>query len=133
MLEVKQTASAVTGGVKSAAVLAAEITIGNVINDRIFKMAVPHLPMGASVFLNNAPGKALIANAFAAGLIHFVPTNAKAVQAANLMIQSATIELAGSLNIEAMVDDFLDGITLPGETPKATNKPEPVDFNQPQA
>ena len=90
-------------------------------------MAVPHLPMGASVFLNNAAGKALIANAFAAGLIHFVPTNTKAVAAANLMIQSATVELVGSLEIEKIVNEFLDGVTLPG-VPEVEEKEKELDL-----
>ena len=115
MLKLKDTANAVKSGTQASVILAGQLTMGNLLNDRIFKMAIPHLPAGASIFLNNAAGKALLANAFAAGLIHFVPTNAKAVQAANLMIQSATVELVGTLNIEKMVDEFLDGVVFPGQ------------------
>ena len=76
-------------------------------------MVIPQLPLGAKVFINTAPGKALLANAFAAGLVHFLPTNDKAAMASGMMVQAAMLELAGTFNIEEMVDEFLDGVKLP--------------------
>ncbi len=113
MLNIKQTATVMTGANKEAAILAAQITGGNILNDRLAKMVIPQLPMGAKVFINTAPGKALLANAFAAGLVHFLPHNDKAAIASGMMVQAAMLELAGTFNIEEMVDEFLDGIKLP--------------------
>lgn len=112
-LTVKQTANVMVGANKEAAVLAAQITGGNILNDRLAKMVIPQLPMGAKVFVNTAPGKALLANAFAAGLVHFLPENQKAALASGMMVQAAMLELAGTFNIEEMVDEFLDGVKLP--------------------
>ena len=123
-LTMKQTASVMTGANKEAAVLAAQITGGNILNERLFKMALPHLPAGTGMFLNNPAGKALLANAFAAGLVHFLPQNEKAAMASGMMVQSAMIELAGTFNIEEMVDEFLDGVKLPGMNPKAVKTPD---------
>lgn len=118
-LTIKQTAGIMTGANKEAAILAAQITGGNLLNDRLAKMVIPQLPATARVFVNTAPGKALLANAFAAGLVHFLPENEKASMASGMMVQSAMLELAGTFNIEEMVDEFLDGIKLPGVAPVA--------------
>ena len=123
-LTVRQTANVMVGANKEAVALAAQITGGNILNDRLAKMVIPQLPMGAKVFINTAPGKALLANAFAAGLVHFLPTNDKAAMASGMMVQAAMLELAGTFNIEEMVDEFLDGVTLPAMPTKAA----PVDL-----
>ena len=123
MLTVKQTANVMLGANTEAAKLAAEITAGNVLNDRLAKMVTPQLPAMAKLYANTALGKALIANAFAAGLVHFLPTNDKAAKASGMMVNAAMLELAGTFNIEDMVDEFLDGVKLPGttEVKKAVN------------
>ena len=128
-LTIKQTANVMVGANKEAGLLAAQITGGNILNDRLFKMALPHLPGGAAIFLNNPAGKALLANAFAAGLVHFMPNNQKAALASGMMVQSAMIQLAGTFNIEEMVDEFLDGVTLPGVNP-GTAKVADVDLTE---
>ena len=112
-LTVKQTAGVMVGANKKAAILAAQITGGNILNDRLAKMVIPQLPGAAKLFINTAPGKALLANAFAAGLTHFAPQNDKATLASGMMVQAAMLELAGTFNIEEMVDEFLDGVKLP--------------------
>ena len=123
-LKVKETATIMQIGNKEAAKLAAEITGGNLLNDRLFKMIAPQLPLAVKMYANTAIGKALISNAFAAGIFHFLPANQKASMAANMMVQSAMLELVGTFNIEEMVDEFLDGIKLPGVDAK-TKEPAP--------
>ncbi len=118
-LTIKQTANVMVEANKEAAVLAAQITGGNILNDRLAKMVIPQLPMGAKVFINTAPGKALLANAFAAGLVHFAPQNDKAAMASGMMVQAAMLELAGTFNIEEMVDEFLSDVKLPAMPVKA--------------
>ncbi len=118
-LTIKQTANVMVGANKEAAVLAAQITGGNILNDRLAKMVIPQLPATAKIFINTAPGKALLANAFAAGLVHFAPQNDKAAMASGMMVQAAMLELAGTFNIEEMVDEFLDGVKLPAMPVKA--------------
>lgn len=112
-LKLADTAGIMKIGNKEAAILAAQLTGGNMLNDRLMKLVIPQLPLKAQLLANNAMGKAIISNAFAAGIFHFLPGNGKATAAADMMIQSAMVDLVGSFNIEEMVDEFLDGITLP--------------------
>ena len=67
---------------------------------------------------NTEIGKALVCNLIAGGLITFAPNNDKAAMAAEAMINSAMTNLVGSLNIEEMVSEFLDGINVDSLTSK---------------
>jgi len=113
-LTIKQTASALVGANVTAAKLATKITIGNVINDRVAAMVLPKLPMMARGMLmaNPALTKVILANAVSGALIHFAPTNEKALLAADAMVNAAMLELAGSFNIEAIINEALDGLDL---------------------
>lgn len=122
MLELKDTAKIMQMKNKEAAIIAGEITVGNLLNDRLSKIVIPQLPVAARMMANTAVGKALLANAFAAGMIHFMPGNAKATKAGEFMVQSAMVDLINSFNIEDMVDEFLDGVKLPNFAP-ATKAP----------
>lgn len=113
-LTIKQTASALVGANVTAAKLATKITIGNVINDRVAAMVLPKLPMMARGMLmaNPALTKVILANAVSGALIHFAPTNGKALLAADAMVNAAMLEFAGSFNIEAIINEALDGLDL---------------------
>jgi 1,4-dihydroxy-2-naphthoate octaprenyltransferase len=66
-------------------------------------------------------GKAALANIVAGVLIHTMPENEKVAVAAECMIQSASLQLASSFNIEEMINDLLDGVPgLDPEKPKTT-------------
>ena len=112
MLEIKQTTSILLEENKEAAKQAAVITAGNILNDRACKLITPKLPMIARSYANTEIGKAVIANVVAGAIVHFAPTNDKAVLASQAMIHSAMLNLAGSLNIEEMVNDFIEGINV---------------------
>ena len=122
MLKIKDTTSVLLEENKTAAKMAAKITAGNVLNDRAVKIITPKIPVMARGYAQTEMGKAVIANVVAGAVVHFAPTNEKAVMASQAMIHSAMLNLAGSLNIEEMVNDFIDGINLdmlsPTETPE---------------
>ncbi len=111
MLEVKDTTSIVLNENKSAVKLAAQITAGNILVDRATKIVTPHLPLMAKGYAQTDIGQAVIANVVAGAIVHFLPTNEKAVMASQAMINSAMLKLAGSFNFEDMVNEFLDGIS----------------------
>lgn len=112
-LTVKQTAGAVLGQNKTAAKLAAQLTAGNVLNTRVVKLIKPQLPVLARGYAETELGKAVAANVTAAAIIHFFPTNKKAVMAAEAMITAAMANFVASFDIEGMVNELVDGINLP--------------------
>lgn len=110
MLTPKQTANVVVSQNMSSARTAAGIVAGNIINKRLVKLVAPQLPFWAQGYVKSEIGHAVLANAAAGALIHFMPTNRKAQMAASAMIEAAMVEMASGLNIEKMVDDLFDGV-----------------------
>ena len=113
-LTIKETASALVGANASAVKLSAKITIGNTLNDRISAMIVPKLPAMVGMIAKSNPAitKAILANAVSAAIMNLAPTNDKALLAADAMINAAMLEFVGSFNIEAMINDALNGLDL---------------------
>ena len=113
-LTIKETASALVGANTSAVKLSAKITIGNTLNDRIAAMIVPKLPAMVGMIAKSNPAitKAILANAVSAAIMNLAPTNEKALLAADAMINAAMLEFVGSFNIEAMINDALNGLDL---------------------
>ena len=113
-LTIKETASALVGANTSAVKLSAKITIGNTLNDRISAMIVPKLPAMVGMIAKSNPAitKAILANAVSAAIMNLAPTNDKALLAADAMINAAMLEFVGSFNIEAMINDALNGLDL---------------------
>lgn len=113
-LTIKETATALVGANTSAVKLSAKITIGNTLNDRISAMIVPKLPAMVGMIAKSNPAitKAILANAVSAAIMNLAPTNDKALLAADAMINAAMLEFVGSFNIEAMINDALNGLDL---------------------
>ena len=117
MLKIKDTLNVISQENKTAAKVAVRLTAGNILNDRAVKIITPKLPMMAKGYAQTEIGKAVIANVVAGAVVHFAPTNDKAVMASQAMVHSAMANLVGSFNIEEMVNEFLDGINLDALTP----------------
>ena len=124
---IKRTLGVAVEANKAAAVLTAEVTAGNLINDRLAKIIMGNksVPTMVKLGVDSPIGKAVMSNAVAAALIHFMPTNDKAMRAADAMIKSAMLEFGASFDVEGMIDELLDGITLP-DLGATDVKPEPV-------
>jgi hypothetical protein len=116
-MEVKDTFSAVASANKEAIKDSGKIIAGNIINNRLEQVIVPKLPLMVRGYASTPLGRAALANVIAGVIIHTMPTNDKAILAAECMIQSASLELASSFNIEEMINDLLDGV--PGLEPTA--------------
>ena len=114
MLNAKETLSVMMDANKEAGVDSAKIIAGNILNKRVNILVMKTLPAGVKFavgsYLDSNVGKALIANAAAAALIHTMPGNEKVEIAAEAMINSASLTLASSFNIEEMVNELLDGV-----------------------
>jgi hypothetical protein len=107
---------------KGAGKTATAIIAGNIINDRLAKIITPKAPIMVRGYLDSPFGKAVVSNAVAAALIHFFPGNKKIQVATSAMIEAAMVEFSSSFNIEEMVDELLDGVTLPDVNLKNTMK-----------
>lgn len=118
-LTIKETASVLTNANKDAMQLATSVTIGNILNDRVTKIVEPMLPNQVKAMMLFQPelGKAIISNIAAGALIKFAPANEKAQLAANAMIQASMLKFAASFNIEAMVNELLDGLDFSALAP----------------
>lgn len=114
MLNFKETGSIVATATTENAKLAATITAGNIINARVGKIVTPKLPLMVKGYAGTPLGEAAMANLFAAALIHVLPDNDKVLLAADAMQKAAMLKFAGSFDIEGMVDELLDGVTIPG-------------------
>ena len=112
MLKVKETATVVVNANKEAAKGAASIMAGNLVNTRLVKIVQPNLPLLMKHYVDTPLGKAVLANAAAAALIHTMPNNKKVVLAADAMIKAAMLEFTMSFNIEEKINELLDGISL---------------------
>lgn len=98
---------------KEAGILAASLVAGNVVNGRLAKIVTPKLPLMVRGYAQTDLGEAVIANIFAAGLMHMFPDNTRVLMATDCMIKAAAVKFASTLNIEQMVDELLAGVELP--------------------
>ena len=97
---------------QEAAKMAASITAGNILNDKVVGIISPRLPPFAVGYANTEMGKAVIANVVASAITHFMPANEKANLASKAMVDSAMLSFVGSFNIEEMVTELMDGVNL---------------------
>lgn len=121
-LGLKNTGDILLEANKAAAVMSAEITAGNLLNERVAKLIAPKLPMMVRGYADSTIGKAALSNMVAGAVINFMPNNDVAVRAADAMVKSAMLALVQEFNIEEMVNELLDGITLPGMPEAAPKK-----------
>ena len=113
MLKLDQTAKFVAQANKGALATSGTIVAGNVLNKQVIKLVKPKLPAIIRGYADTALGEAAIANLIAAVIIHTLPTNEKAVKAAECMIQAASVSLLSSFNIEEMVDSLIADFAIP--------------------
>lgn len=113
-LTIKDTAAVMLGANKEALEITAKLTAGNVLNDRLVKIVTPKLPLLLRAYASEPIGKAVLANAFSAALVHFGSTNDKLMIAADTMVLSAMAKFVSEFDLDGMANEFLDGVELPG-------------------
>ena len=120
MTNVKNTAAALVGQNKDNAISVARVTAGKAINKKLVSLVKPKLPMMARGFADNPIFALAMANAIAFGIKNYTE-NSKANLAADMMLEAAAFQTAEAFEIDDMIEDLLDGISLPGG--------EALDFN----
>lgn len=102
-----------------AAKAAATIVSGNTLNKTIMKKIRPHLPMLLKGYSEHVLAEVVVANLVSVAIDNYAPNNSKAVWAANAMMTSAMTNLLSSFNIEDVISELLDGITIPDSAKEA--------------
>jgi hypothetical protein len=96
---------------KEAAIIAAKMEAGRVINKQVIKQAAKHVPFWAKGYLDTPLAPVVLANAVA--MLGNHTGNAKVQKVAELMLLAAADVTVQSFNLDKIIDDVLSGIKLP--------------------
>ena len=99
--------------VKGAAVNAAELKAGQLINKQAIKLIKPQLPIMVRGFADHPAASVVLANVIGLALKQYAPENPKLAKISNLMLNAAAFDTIDSFNIDEMVDKLIAGIKLP--------------------
>ena len=119
-LTLKEVAATLVEGNKDAFKANASRRTGSMFNQRAIALVKPKLPVMVRGYADTELGEFVIANMIAAAIIKFGYTNEKLLMLADAGVTAANDKLLGSFNLEAMVNDLVDGIDVSGLT-KATD------------
>jgi len=92
--------------------VSAQIVAGKIINDKLVEIVGPNLPLMIRSYASTELGKAVLANAVAGVIINTMPTNDKAILAANSMVSAANLSLMESFNLDEMFNNLVDGVNF---------------------
>jgi hypothetical protein len=98
---------------KDNALAVARVTAGKALNKKLVKLIKPKLPFPINGLADSGFAPVIIANAVAFAIKQYT-TNERANTIADLMLEAAAFQLAGSFNLDDMLEDLIDGIALPG-------------------
>jgi len=93
---------------------AAKNTAGDVVLDRLTKIAKDRAPMGTGGYVDTPIGQLALANALNMAIQQYAPNNAKAMVIADAVMSSAYIDAAKGLDVPGMIDELLAGVNIPG-------------------
>ena len=102
-----------------AARVVAKQEIGGMLNDRFVKIVQPKLPFPIKAYADTEAGKLVLANTFAAAIVHFGYTSEKLLLASEAMTYAAMRDFVESFNFREIVDEFLDGIDVNALKPES--------------
>jgi len=108
---VKRTVNANTDAAKVAAAITAGRTINNVVTAKV----VPKLPMLVKGYADTPLGRVVMANVIDFAVKQYMPTNRKANYASDAAMQAAMVDFLADFDIEGMLEDVLNSVTMPEE------------------
>ena len=100
---------------KDAAILAGKLVAGKAINTKLVKLLKPKLPMMIRGYADSPFASLVAANIVGIAIKHYAPTNRRANEVADLMLEAAALEALQSFNIEDLIEELLKGVKLPKE------------------
>lgn len=111
MSKLKATAITTIDQNKEAAIIAAKMEAGRVINKQVIKHVAKHVPFWAKGYLDTPLAPVVLANAVA--MLGNHTNNAKVQKVSELMLLAAADVTVQSFNLDKIIDDVLSGIKLP--------------------
>jgi len=111
MSKLKATAITTIDQNKEAAIIAAKMEAGRVINKQVIKQAAKHVPFWAKGYLDTPLAPVVLANAVA--MLGNHTGNAKVQKVSELMLLAAADVTVQSFNLDKIIDDVLSGIKIP--------------------
>lgn len=96
---------------KQAAIIAAKVDAGRIINKQVIKQLKPHVPMLLRGYLDTPLAPVIAANVVA--MIGNHTDNSKVKKVSELMLLGAADATVQSFNLDKIIDDVLAGIKLP--------------------
>lgn len=96
----------------SLACSAAVLEAGRIANKQASKVIAGKLPMFIGPYANTPIGRLVIANIVQIGIEHFRPDDARLSTLSNAMVVQAYQELIQTMDIDAMIDAFLEDKTI---------------------
>lgn len=110
---IKDTATTLVAANKDAAVLAAKLEAGKILNRQVIKLIKPKLHPLVRGYADSPLASVVLANVVGFAIKQYAGDNAKADQLAEMMLQASAVESMSALNIEGLIDDLLSSVKLP--------------------
>lgn len=108
--KMKESVTKVVDTNKSAALLTAQIGVGQAANKSVSKLIKKQLPVMVRGYAEEPIGKLVIANLVNFAVQQYAGENKKAVTVADAMVQSAMLDMLNQLDVEELVEKFLDEV-----------------------
>ncbi len=109
-LTIKELSSVMIDQNKEGFKTSAKRRAGKMFNDRAVALVQSKLPFGTKAYAETELGRFVIANLISAAIVKFGYTNEKLLIVAEAGVADATDQALGSLNLEGIINDLLDGI-----------------------
>ena len=113
-LTIKELSAIMVDQNKEGFKLSAKQRAGKIFNDRTVALITPRLPMMVRGYADTELGRFVVANLISAAIVKFGYTNEKLVLLAEAGVLDASDQALGSLNLEGMINDLIDGIDVSG-------------------
>lgn len=110
---IKDTAATLITANKDAAILAAKLEAGKILNKQVIKLIKPKLHPLVRGYADSPLASVVLANVVGFAIKQYAGDNAKAGQLAEMMLQASAVESVSALNIEGLIDDLLSSVKLP--------------------
>jgi len=105
-------ASAIFDQNKDALKRNAKRRAGKMFNDRLTGLVKPKLPMMVRGYADEPWFQFVLINAFATASVKFGSTSKRLMTITEAAVEAANDEFLGSFNLEAMIDELLEGIPV---------------------
>ena len=115
-MKIKDVASILVEGNKTAFKANASRRAGSMFNERVANLVAPRLPMMIRGYAKEPWFQFILANAVAGAIIKFGATNEKLVMLADAGVNAANDDFLGSFDFEGIINDVVDGIDISGLT-----------------